>query len=300
LRQQSRALLKALNRRGIPVAEHTGNWLFENRQVQILLDLLEILVNPSNDGAASDLLRSGHFCPGERSAERLISEALLQGVPLVQLCRNPESVPGLQQRARERVRILGALIEDIQDRSSSMSLYQLINWLWEASFAGGLEPDDDVLAFATSALPFSQEGAAQSAAAFLKKMYLMREGESIVPVQECVRLMTAHGAKGLEFPVVFIAGAEEDLFPCRLAGCEEGDDAQVEDERRLFYVAMTRARERLYITSARSRHIFGQSLPAGSSRFSTEIPEDCLRRIMVSPSRKHEKKASHQPSLFDF
>ena len=300
LRQQSRALLKALNRRGIPVAEHTGNWLFENRQVQILLDLLEILVNPANDGAAADLLRSGHFCPGERSAERLIAEAFRRGEPLVQLCRNPETVPGLQQRARERIRILGALIEDIQDRSSSMSLYQLINWLWEASFAGGLEPDDDVLAFATSALPFSQEGAAQSAAAFLKKMYLMREGESIVPVQECVRLMTAHGAKGLEFPVVFIAGAEEDLFPCRLAGCEEGDDAQVEEERRLFYVAMTRARERLYITSARSRYIFGQSLPAEPSRFSTEIPEDCLRRVVVPSSRKTEKRASCQPSLFDF
>ena len=114
LRQQSRALLKALNRRGIPVAEHAGSWLFENRQVQILLDLLEILVNPANDGAAADLLRSGHFCPGERSAERLIAEAARQGVPLVQLCRNPETVPGLQQRACERIRILGALIEDIQ------------------------------------------------------------------------------------------------------------------------------------------------------------------------------------------
>jgi DNA helicase-2/ATP-dependent DNA helicase PcrA len=300
LRQQGRTLLKALNRRGIPVAEHTGNWLFENRQIQVLLDLLEILVNPANDGAAADLLRSGHFCPGERSAERLIAEATMRGEPLVQLCRNPETVSGLQERARERIRILGALIEDIQDRSSSLPLYQLINWLWDTVFAASLEPDDDMLAFATAALPFSQEVAAGSAPGFLKKVHLMRDGESIAPAQECVRLMTAHGAKGLEFPVVFISGAEEDLFPCRLVGCDDENDEQVEEERRLFYVAMTRARERLYISSARSRLIFGQSVCGAPSRFIAEIPDDCLRRLTAPPGPKPKQKASQQPSLFDF
>jgi DNA helicase II / ATP-dependent DNA helicase PcrA len=299
LRQQSRALSKALNRRGIPVAEHTGTWLFENRRVQILLDLLEILVNPENDAPAADLLRSGHFCPGERSAERLIAEAVRRGVELVQLCRTPESVPGLQQRACERVRILGALIEDMQDRSSGMPLYQLINWLDNAAFPGTLEPDDDLLALATAALPFSRGPATDSAAAFLKKIYLMREGETIVPLQEAVRLMTAHGAKGLEFPVVFIAGSEEDLFPCRLDEREQEDEARVEEERRLFYVAMTRACERLYITAARSRFVFGRCLQAGSSRFAAEIPDDCIRKIVV-PSRKTGRKSSQQLPLFDF
>jgi len=299
LRQQSATLIKALNRHGIPVAEHTGNWLFENRQVQILLDLLEILVNPSNDGAAVDLLRSGHFCPGERSAERLIAGAACQGLPLVQLCRTPETVRGLQQRACERIRILGALIEDMQERSLSMSLYQLINWLWNTAFGGGPEPDDDMLAFATAALPFSQGGAAVSAADFLKKVYLMREGESIAPAQECVRLMTAHGAKGLEFPVVFISGVEQNLFPCQMTGDEDDEGARLEEERRLFYVAMTRARERLYITSARSRYVFEQTMQEGPSCFSAEIPEDCLLRITGPPSRKGEKKASYQPTLFD-
>lgn len=299
LRSQSRTLMKALNRHGIPVAEHTGNWLFENRQVQVLLDLLEILVNPSNDGAAADLLRSGHFSPGERTAERLIAEAAQQGEALVELCRTPETVRGLQQRACERVRILGALIEDMQERSRSMPLYQLINWLWNTAFAAGPEPDDDMLAFATAALPFSQDAAAVSAAEFLKKVYLMREGESIAPTQECVRLMTAHGAKGLEFPVVFIAGVEQNLFPCRIIGDEEDDEARLEEERRLFYVAMTRARERLYITSARTRYLFGQTMQDGPSCFSAEIPEDCLLRITAPSTRKAERKASRQLSLFD-
>jgi len=299
LRQQSRALLKALTRRGIPVAEHTGTWLFENRRVQILLELLEILVNPSNDSAAAGLLRSGHFSPGERSAERLIDAAEQQGVPIVRLCRTPETVAGLQQRARERIRILGALIEDMQDRSPGMPLYQLLNWLASAAFAGALEPDDDMLALATAALPFSQGPASESAAEFLKKVYLMREGETIVPVQEAVRLMTAHGAKGLEFPVVFIAGAERDLFPCRLDEREEEDEARVEEERRLFYVAMTRARERLYVTSARSRFVFGRELQDGPSRFSAEIPEACCRRLAAPPARKANKKPSQQLSLFD-
>ena len=181
-----------------------------------------------------------------------------------------------------------------------MPLYQLINWLWDSAFAASLEPDDDMLAFATAALPFSREGAAVSAGAFLKKVYLMREGESIAPAQECVRLMTAHGAKGLEFPVVFISGAEQNLFPCHLDPREEYDDAQVEEERRLFYVAMTRARDRLYITSARSRYVFGQSLSGAPSRFSAEIPEDCLRRVAGPSGAKPKQKPSQQPSLFDF
>lgn len=299
LRQQSRALVKALTRRGIPVAEHTGTWLFENRRVQTLLDLLEVLVNPSNDSAAADLVRSGHFSPGERSAERLINESLRQGMPIVQACRTPESVPGLQQRARERIRILGALIEDMQARSPAMPLYQLLNWLASAAFGGGLEPDDDVLALATAALPFSKGPAAQSAESFLKKIYLMREGETIVPAQEAVRLMTAHGAKGLEFPVVFIAGAEQDLFPCRIDEREDEDETRVEEERRLFYVAMTRARERLYVTSVRSRFIFGRELPGAPSRFTSEMPEDCIRRLLVPSGRKAEKKPSQQLPLFD-
>ncbi len=299
LRQQSAALFKALSRRGIPVAEHTGTWLFENRRVQILLDLLEILVNPANDGAAADLLRSNHFSPGERSAERLIAAAGRRGAELVQLCRMPEGVPGLQQRACERIRILGALIEDMQDRSPDMPLYQLINWLGSAAFPGELEPDDDMLAFATAALPFSQGPAAQAAADFLKKIYLMREGETIVPLQEAVRLMTAHGAKGLEFPVVFISGAEEGLFPCRLDEREEEDEARVEEERRLFYVAMTRARERLYITGSRSRFVFGRCLQAGVSRFAAEIPDGCVHRLAAPASRRADKKPSQQLPLFD-
>jgi DNA helicase II / ATP-dependent DNA helicase PcrA len=128
----------------------------------------------------------------------------------------------------------------------------------------------------------------------------MREGELIVPVQECVRLMTAHGAKGLEFPVVFIAGAEQNLFPCRLDEREEEDDARIEEERRLFYVAMTRARERLYITSARSRYVFGRDMHCGPSCFTAEIPDECIRRVAEPPGRKTEKKPTLQPSLFDF
>ncbi len=119
---------------------------------------------------------------------------------------------------------------------------------------------------------------------------------------EAVSLMTLHGAKGLEFPIVFIAGLEEGILPCKLPGEQAGEDGaefstSLEEERRLFYVGMTRAREALILTSAATRSLYGDYSSRPLSRFIREIQEDLIRKIEPDKSRK-KKSASKQMKLF--
>ena len=119
---------------------------------------------------------------------------------------------------------------------------------------------------------------------------------------EAVSLMTLHGAKGLEFPIVFIAGLEEGILPCKLPGEQAGEDGaefstSLEEERRLFYVGMTRAQEALILTSAATRSLYGDYSSRPLSRFIQEIPENLIRKIEQDTSRK-KKPAAKQMKLF--
>jgi len=129
---------------------------------------------------------------------------------------------------------------------------------------------------------------------FFEEIELSRSDDDRNPAQESVTLMTAHSSKGLEFPVVFIAGVEDALFPY----CKDGEeDAEhVQEERRLLYVAMTRAKERLYITYAKDRMLFGKTVDLAPSRFLKVIPEELIQRKEIK--RKPRKERSPQNNLF--
>jgi superfamily I DNA/RNA helicase len=130
---------------------------------------------------------------------------------------------------------------------------------------------------------------------FLEAVALQRETDLYDPRADRVTLMTLHAAKGLEFPVVFITGCEETLIPYQLPAKE----TDIEEERRLFYVGMTRAQQRLVLTHARTRFLFGQSMSNSPSRFLTEI-EDALKELRTMPQRKPtaKKPVFDQLSMF--
>ena len=126
-------------------------------------------------------------------------------------------------------------------------------------------------------MPFSGVPAAEGIALFLQKIAMLRDGEQVSPQQEAVTLSTVHGAKGLEFPVVFIAGLEEGLFPYdRGFDADAADDP--EEECRLFYVGMTRAKEKLYLMHAQSRFLFGERRARPCSEFLAGIPAALVKR----------------------
>jgi DNA helicase-2/ATP-dependent DNA helicase PcrA len=137
---------------------------------------------------------------------------------------------------------------------------------------------------------------------FLEKIALLREGEQICPQQEAVTLLTVHGAKGLEFPAVFIAGLEQGLFPYdRGADADATDDP--EEERRLFYVGMTRAKEKLYLLYSQSRFLFGERRALPCSEFLVGIPAETATRytdpLIAKRMKEKLEKKPKQMRLFN-
>jgi len=127
----------------------------------------------------------------------------------------------------------------------------------------------------------------------LEYISLVKEGETYNSKAEAVTLMTVHAAKGLEFPVVFIVALESGVFPCTEFGEEPSD---IEEERRLFYVGMTRAKQRLYLSFSKERFLFGENRKEPPSPFISEIPQETIENISVR--RKPSKPKVKQRTLF--
>ena len=152
----------------------------------------------------------------------------------------------------------------------------------------------------TSIMDYLKESGDNTLEGYLANVALYTDMDSYDPDADCVILMTMHSAKGLEFPTVFVVGMEDGIFPSMRA-IGEGDE--MEEERRLCYVAITRAKERLYLTCARQRMIFGRTTMNKLSRFVSEIPEEHLHKNTPSYEKREktweERKAQHRPRFKD-
>jgi len=178
----------------------------------------------------------------------------------------------------------------LREKSGSVTLDTLIKEIWDAVHSEGDEKSDVYFELLTSSLVFCHVPASLGLPLFLNNVSLLQEGEIFTPDREAVMLMTAHGAKGLEFPVVFIAGLEEGLFPYQRQS-SEGEEQDSEEERRLFYVAMTRAREKLYLLHAKSRFFFGKRRDNAPSTFLFDIPD----AVSIKREKKKLQKKKDKP-----
>jgi DNA helicase-2/ATP-dependent DNA helicase PcrA len=253
LHQQGRLLKKALQSRGIPVDIAATKSVFEEPAIQTVLKMLEGIAGIPGEGALPVM-------PAEILPAR-------QGLP----------VPADR-------------IEQCSRRADELDLDRLIAEIWDGLFGAAEEKSDDYFAFLTASMAFSGMPARQGIPLFLQKIALLHDGEICTPRREAVTLMTVHSSKGLEFPVVFITGLEQGLFPyvpdstARIA-CDN------EEERRLFYVGMTRARDRLYVLNARSRFFFGERRQMTPSCFIGDMPaEHCRRQSRQAPKKSKKKQ----------
>jgi DNA helicase-2/ATP-dependent DNA helicase PcrA len=152
--------------------------------------------------------------------------------------------------------------------------------------------NDNILDLMTASIPFSHVPASEGIPLFLNKITLSREGETVPFQQDAVSLLTIHGAKGLEFSVVFLIGMEEGLFPYLANTDSEMDN--IEEERRLFYVGMTRAKEKLYLVYTHSRFLFGQCHSMPCSTFLADIPGELVTHH-ADPAIKKKLQEKHKP-----
>ena len=296
-----RALERALRLSALPYQIAGGVEFYARREIKDLVSYLQVLSNPANDVAMMRIVNVPARGIGERSLELLADWAKERAVPLSNAIRSQEARALVRGRARSSAEALAQLLERLEHAPrlpAAEALDQVIDAIdyfgWLAS-SGDPEAEsraENVEELRANAATFDRQNPEGLLRGFLEDVALVSEVDSIDAAEEGatgpVTLMTLHAAKGLEFPVVFIAGMEEELFPHARALMDgDGSDgdggsdgggcgAGLEEERRLFYVGLTRAMDRLHLSWARTRMHFGETSWREGSRFLDELPLVCL------------------------
>lgn len=265
---QSRAIEEAMMRYSVPYKMIGGTRFYDRAEVKDILAYLRLIYQPSDQAAFTRIVNVPGRGLGAVSVQRFLSWAESLGVDLVSALRRTEECPGLTPRARQSFEKLGADLAAVAEQQSEMSLGKLIETVirkfnYLSYLDDGTPQAEDRQNNVKELVSDAEERPDTELQTYLEEVALVSSLDD-ASRQDAVTLMTLHGAKGLEFPVVFIAGMEEGLFPQTRALY---DQSELEEERRLCYVGMTRAREELYLLTASSRLVFGSRQYNPPSRF---------------------------------
>ena len=280
---QSRALEDRFRRRGVPYQIVGGVRFYERREIQDVLAYLRLISNPRDMDAFDRVVNYPRRGIGKTSLGRLAVFARASGVDLFEAAGQAEKVPGIPAGARRGLKEFAGLIRKYAEKVSYQTAGEILAALIEeldlesrlrSEGPEGRERAENVMELIAAARDFEAEqvmeldegdrDAFTDLDLFLQHVALVTDLDFHDSVADAVTLMTLHSAKGLEFPVVFISGLEEGLFPLMRAYDEP---RLLEEERRLFYVGITRAMERLYMTHARRRRRAGETLYGRLSTF---------------------------------
>jgi ATP-dependent DNA helicase UvrD/PcrA len=278
---QSRVLEDMLVRAQIGYQVIGGTKFYDRAEIKDAIAYLTFLVNPQDAGAFTRIANSPRRGLGQTSLSRVLAHADAMGIPVWEAAEAPASVPGLataaqkalgrfmstMQRLDERVEA-GAPVGDILQETLTESGYlEALEAERTIEAQGRIENLEELVRVGREYDGTNPEG---TLAEFLQQISLLSETDSLRDDEGLVTLMTLHNAKGLEFPIVFIIGMEDGVFPHSRAM----DEGSLEEERRLAYVGITRAMRDLTLTSARRRNAFGANSFGVRSRFIDEIPAE--------------------------
>jgi DNA helicase-2/ATP-dependent DNA helicase PcrA len=284
-----RALERGLRLASIPYRVVAGTEFYQRREIKDLIAYLRLLVNPSDDEAFKRAVNVPQRGVGDKSLEGLAEVARARGESLARACRSGEARATVRGRARGGLEAFAALLERLEPLAGVGAAVALDLVIEETGYlehlARSAEPDDvdreaNVEELRSHARTYDETWPDGGLRGFLQDVALVSDVDGLAADAPKVTLMTLHAAKGLEFPHVFIVGLEEGLLPHARSVDEgwtqSGDNRGVEEERRLFYVGLTRARERLFLSHARVRRHFGGEQSCLPSRFLDELPRELL------------------------
>ena len=284
---QSNQLEYAFKRNGIPYRIIGGTRFFDRAEVKDMLAYLCVIQTPGDDLRLTRIINTPARGIGARTVETAAQLAHEQQTCLFDVIRHADAYPELQ-RSQMRLRQFAILIEELQAAAKTMppdELYDLVversgyvRALEEKNTAEDAARIENVQELKSNIIAFAKEADNPTLAGFLDEVALYTDLDNYDQTMDCVTLMTMHAAKGLEFPTVFIVGCEEGIFPGLRC---IGEPDEMEEERRLCYVALTRAREHLILTCARQRMLFGRTTANRVSRFVEEIPDEDIRKLNV-------------------
>jgi DNA helicase-2/ATP-dependent DNA helicase PcrA len=278
---QSRAIEDALRVEAIPYQIVGGLKFYERKEVKDLLAYLRMTVNPRDSVSLRRVINVPPRGIGRVTVEKIAAHAETRGIPLYDALGEMVATGLLNGAAAAKVQQFYALAEDLRGMAATSSVAEMIrelirrtNFLEQYGATGEDEMRrQNIQEVITAADDFEERAQDHSLVSFLDQTALIADQDTLIDNDGCVVLMTLHTSKGLEFPVVFISGMEDGIFPHRRAF---EDTSELEEERRLCYVGMTRAKDRLFLSSAVRRRIYGTELYNPPSMFLQDIPPDLL------------------------
>ena len=288
---QSRVLEDNLMKQGIAYRIFGGLRFYDRKEIKDIIAYLRLILNPSDDIALKRVINVPKRGIGNTTVDNAESIALGKGSGIFDIISSAGEF-GELQRAASKLTAFAEMINGFRTLAEGMDVSELIQEvIGKSGILAELKEENTVEAetrienikeLISGAMEFEAQSEEKGLEAYLANVSLVSDIDSMEGEKDYVALMTLHSAKGLEFPVVFMAGMEEGVFP---GFRSMGDDNELEEERRLCYVGMTRARERLYMTSTFSRTLFGNTTYNKASRFIKEIPAE-----FIEAQEKPEKK----------
>ena len=278
---QSRAIEDILMREQIPYKVIGGLKFYERKEIKDIIAYLRLIHNTADNLSLRRIINEPKRGIGKTSLDKIQEISDKTGISMYEIIKNAQEYD--LNRVYVSSRDFINQIEELRNKKDELKISDLIKQtLKDTGYTKALELENSVEAetrienleeFLTVAIEFEEESADNTLAEFLENITLSSDIDNLEEQEDSVTLMTLHSAKGLEFTVVFLVGMEEGIFP----GYKSiGEPKELEEERRLFYVGITRAKQYLYLTCAKHRTIFGSTSYNQVSRFVKEIPEELL------------------------
>ncbi|MGI5891619.1 MAG: ATP-dependent helicase [Bacillota bacterium] len=288
---QSRALEEECIRYGLPYRIFGGIRFYERKEIKDSIAYLRAIANPYDQEAITRIYNTPKRGIGKDTWDKIIAKAGAKSCGVFDILSDEDALATLNTRVKNRLAALKRLFEGFSDfRSHNPSLAELLCYIWDSSGykeallaeLGGDERWENLEQLFNIALEFDRhftpdEEYDDALVAFLARVALATDMDNWQQTEDFITFMTLHSAKGLEFPIVFIIGMEEGLFPHKRSIVSIDKD-DLEEERRLCYVGITRAKERLFLLAADSRYNWGEFVRNSCSRFLKEIPQELLKK----------------------
>jgi len=294
MNSQSRSIEDILRREDIPYKIIGGLKFYERKEIKDIIAYLRLIQNTNDNLSLSRIINEPKRGVGKTSLDNVEQIANNEGISMFDVIKKSAEY-GLT-RVYANTREFVEVIEDLKNKKDGMKISDLIKQtLQRTGYTQSLKNENTIEAenrienldeFLTVAMEFEEEMVDSSLEEFLEGITLSSDIDNLEEAEETVTLMTLHSAKGLEFPVVFLVGMEEGIFP----GYKSiGEPKELEEERRLCYVGITRAKENLFMTCAKQRTIFGSTSCNNPSRFLKEIPSSMLEGAEEALSQRESR-----------
>ncbi|MDP3879230.1 MAG: 3'-5' exonuclease, partial [Dehalococcoidales bacterium] len=306
---QSRALEEAFIRYGTPYKLVAGTRFYERREVKDVIAYLRLIQNPSDSVSLSRVINVPQRGIGQQTQDRLASMAQSQGISQYAALQimtragmeETTSQPAISSRTRQLLAAFRKMMEELIAAGQQLDIIDLFDRVVDRSGyrsyikneADGEERWENIMELRTVAQEYRDLGPPEALTAFLEGVTLVSDVDGLDTGVAAVTLITLHQAKGLEFPVVFMVGMEDGILP-HIRSFD--DPSQMEEERRLCYVGITRARRKLYLVRAFRRSLMGRSTLSQPSRFLGDIP----RHLIAGSQSWHEEEQPAVPSIYSW